>query len=695
MAHCSRIQWTKIVSSAWLSFRSSLDRCFLLDLHTLQLRDSTVFYLMYEIGSNNGLGRSIRQNSLPLVNNRQSLASFLGGPMNFNQGNLLRLSTLNSMEIPRLLIDGSHLLYPLVYNQDVTNIREPQWKNLFAVNYFAQGIVPLKHADHLSKSHVLFNIMQIQKGLLIPHILRYDFEKIRSILNEIEATKNRELLRLILDERLDGHRNLFHACVQIAIPLTNREYPISDETMSNETNNINLKRISFAIDSLHSQSNNDHNYGGTNRTGSDSSMQTNPMWSSNTNDSSMNDAQPPSSPTMPSGVTAGLYRSLSMGSSTPATTTNAGSLSPSYTPSSLPSKIQYLQNQLYSQQAGSTATRSSRSNSNDFLVWPSCKYDEREKRIRAIKILRLLLEYPLFQEHLLSLLSFRNLEGQTPFMSAVNARAYHCASILFEYATKISKRETSIDPPTLSVQFYLDASLPNESRQPENLLLRMIYPLTSNNSDYSPLYTICTNDTCSFTWTGEEHISQAIFECKTCGLSGTLCCCSECAQTCHKGHDCRLKRTSPTAYCDCWEVCKCKSLIAGDQQKRLELFKVLLNQTSLVQVHNSRYENLLLYLVQTVGRQLIEQQQFPRTSTASILQQQARKSREQMANSSSSLGAKKLQHQHSNSSTNNPLDSETNTNIPDHHLEPPQFCKYRYPSRHRLGLRLTEDWLSV
>ena len=259
-------------------------------------------------------------------------------------------------------------------------------------------------------------------------------------------------------------------------------------------------------------------------------------------------------------------------------------------------------------------------------------------------------------------------------MSAVNARAYHSASILFEYAMKISKRETPIDPPTLSVQFYLDSSLPNDNKPPENLLLRMIYPLTSSNSDYSPLYTICTNDTCSFTWTGEEHISQAIFECKTCGLSGTLCCCSECAQTCHKGHDCRLKRTSPTAYCDCWEVCKCKSLIAGDQQKRLELFKLLLNQTNLVQIQNSRYENLLLYLVQTVGRQLIEQQQFPRTSTASILQQQARKSREQMANASS-MGAKKLQHQNSNPGTNNPLDSETNTNIPDHHLEPPQFCE--------------------
>ena len=260
-------------------------------------------------------------------------------------------------------------------------------------------------------------------------------------------------------------------------------------------------------------------------------------------------------------------------------------------------------------------------------------------------------------------------------MSAVNSRAYHSALILFEHALKIAKREsTNEQQSSSSVHFFLEST---ESSY-QTLILQMIYPSTSTNSDDSPLYTICTNDTCSFTWTGEEHISQAIFECKTCGLSGTLCCCSECAQTCHKGHDCRLKRTSPTAYCDCWEVCKCKSLIAGDQQKRLELFKLLLNETNLVQIKNSRYENLLLYLVQTVGRQIIEQQQFSRTSTAATLQQQARKSREQLMSGGSSQSAKKLQHQTSatglTSGNSNAMESEAN-NIPDHHLEPPQFCK--------------------
>jgi len=247
---------------------------------------------MYEIGSNNGLCRSIRQNILPLINNRQSLLSFFGGSLNS-----ISLSTLNSIDIPRILIDGNRLFYPFIYNQDGTNLKEPQWKNLLAINYFSQGIIPLKNADHLNRNHIILNIMQIQKGILIPHILRYDIEKIRLILNEIELTKNRDLLKLILDERIDGCRNLFHACVHIATPLNNKEYSINDEQIQSETNN-NLKRISFAIDLLHAQSNTDHNYGERTTTASNA-------WS---NESSTTDAQPPSSPTMPPGTASNLYR---------------------------------------------------------------------------------------------------------------------------------------------------------------------------------------------------------------------------------------------------------------------------------------------------------------------------------------------------------------------------------------------------
>ena len=50
----------------------------------------------------------------------------------------------------------------------------------------------------------------------------------------------------------------------------------------------------------------------------------------------------------------------------------------------------------------------------------------------------------------------------------------------------------------------------------------------------------------------------------------------------------RLKRTSPTAYCDCWEKCKCKALIAGQQGARQDLLNKLLEETDLVTLNNSR-----------------------------------------------------------------------------------------------------------
>ena len=72
-----------------------------------------------------------------------------------------------------------------------------------------------------------------------------------------------------------------------------------------------------------------------------------------------------------------------------------------------------------------------------------------------------------------------------------------------------------------------------------------------------------------------NDIFQDIYECKTCGLIDTLCCCSECARTCHAGHDCVLKKTSPTAYCDCSEKCPCRSQEEGDQEERRNVFEIL------------------------------------------------------------------------------------------------------------------------
>lgn len=114
---------------------------------------------------------------------------------------------------------------------------------------------------------------------------------------------------------------------------------------------------------------------------------------------------------------------------------------------------------------------------------------------------------------------------------------------------------------------------------------------------------------------------QDIFECRTCGLTGSLCCCTECAYTCHRGHDCSFKRVSPTAYCDCWEMCKCKALAPGSDYERKSLLTKLLNQTSLGTKVNSSQEHLLGMVASIVARQAKEQAHWSGRHLRSISKQ--------------------------------------------------------------------------
>lgn len=257
------------------------------------------------------------------------------------------------------------------------------------------------------------------------------------------------------------------------------------------------------------------------------------------------------------------------------------------------------------------------------------------RKENALSILKLISENTYIKPFLGQLLTERDSQGQTPFMIAVSSRAYEAALTLFSVIQK---------------QFSADASI-RES---------MIYP-SSSSSDQCPLHVLCYNDTCSFTWTGADHINQNIFECKTCGLTGTLCCCTECARVCHKGHDCKLKRTSPTAYCDCWEKCRCKALIAGNQNARFDLLCKIISSTDLATKCNSRGESILLFLIQTVGRQMVEQRQYRANS-------RLRNSNTSGSRKSSSL--------------------EIEQDMPDHDLEPPRFAR-------RALERLLWDWPAV
>ena len=288
--------------------------------------------------------------------------------------------------------------------------------------------------------------------------------------------------------------------------------------------------------------------------------------------------------------------------------------------------------------------------------WAPLKLSEKERRQGALKILQELLTSSVFQSrassgessHLIELLSHRSSDGLTPFMYAVSLRAYEAALQILDAALTLRSRLSS-------------------SVNKDLVFTNIIFPMDSR-SDQSPLYVLCSNDTCSFTWTGDHHITQDIFECRTCTLVDNLCCCTECARTCHKGHDCKIKTSSPTAYCDCWEKCKCKSLIAGDQDKRFKLLERLLDETNLLTIATSRGEHLLIFLAQTVGRQIQEQRNYKRNcgSSSSSRRQNAHFS----ADSTSSGGGGGV------------------GDMPQHDLEPPKFSR-------RALERICADWHSL
>jgi E3 ubiquitin-protein ligase EDD1 len=75
-------------------------------------------------------------------------------------------------------------------------------------------------------------------------------------------------------------------------------------------------------------------------------------------------------------------------------------------------------------------------------------------------------------------------------MAAVANRSYPASLVLFDAALRVAK-ESSDDPETQ-----------------KKTLMSMVFPAMASNADSSPLHVICCNDTCSFTWTGAEHINQ-------------------------------------------------------------------------------------------------------------------------------------------------------------------------------------------
>ncbi|KAH3897177.1 hypothetical protein DPMN_021362, partial [Dreissena polymorpha] len=530
------------------------------------------------------------------------------------------------------LRDGNGALYP--FARDCTEgIKDPMWLDLPPVRclamktHFLRDILP-----STQKNKAMLFVLAVEHQYLLPHILRCDTDRVRTCLNGLEQEGNQRLLGEVIQEHCDGNRNLLHTCVAMCIPTSNKDTdkpevvvgPGPPSTVSYTSTLDVMNAVTSAVDALTAiQSNRNAASGlGVNTDTSSRGVSLREMM-----------RRASSAARAVSGLDV---RESDEGVTIPTLTW------PPDPPPSYESAIrQDVDRPVLTRQSsiGPSATTAPPPEFSTVHI-PPVRLDEKERLNQAQQILKLVSDSAALKPHLQDLLSAKNAEGCTPFMYAVKGRAYPAALTLLDAIKRVSSGSTG-----------------PEVEQPS--MMSMLYP-PGCSLDNSPLQVLCCNDTCSFTWTGAEHINQDIFECRTCGLMGSLCCCTECARVCHKGHDCKLKRTSPTAYCDCWERCKCKALIAGQQGPRLDLLNRLLVETDLVTLTNSRGENILLFLVQTVGRQVIEQRQYrPNRSCVT-----------------SALPKRKV--------PNNDLDIE----MPDHDLEPPKFSR-------RALERILNDWPAV
>ncbi|XP_016930962.4 E3 ubiquitin-protein ligase hyd [Drosophila suzukii] len=578
-------------------------------------------------------------------------ASFIGS----SPGNILMACNNdcsgNSSTI--VLRDGNGALYPLA-KDCLGSIKDPQWFDLPPVKSITMSTIslPAMLSGVNLKSKVCMTALLFDTQKLMPHILRCDVKNSFAALSRLEREDQADTA-LVVEERCDGARNIFHACVIMCAPSSNKDSPPDSPSGGVEKKSLAVGlSVARSIPTVSTSAYVSSNAFGANASSSNENSSFATMSSSAAGSSSstsrdsrmnlrdmmhrlINSDQAEQSGSQPMATNNEDHAYIPWPAEAPA----ASNLSASSSQNIADSIEDDISKIIPSSSQSSLL-------SNIKLGSPNYTFDLAQRREHALLILQQMCVSPALRPYLCQMLSTKDAQGQTPFMLSVSCRAYEAGIILLNTILLLSEQ----DPP---------------------LKEAMIFP-TGSPADQSPLHVICYNDTCSFTWTGADHINQNIFECKTCGLTGSLCCCTECARVCHKGHDCKLKRTAPTAYCDCWEKCKCKALIAGNLTKRFALLCKLVSCTDLVTKFNSKGESILLFLIQTVGRQIVEQRQYRFNVRVRSVGTAA----------SGTNGSNTVISNRKASSVD--MDSD----MPDHDLEPPKFARKALE-------RLLIDWNAV
>lgn len=353
-----------------------------------------------------------------------------------------------------ILRDGNKTIYPLA--KDCADaIRDPSWMDLPPLNCVAATPLTLPSNSANVRSQVTLVVLATELQQMMPRIMRCDVEAVKHLLGQLAGDLKTQIPSII-QEYTDGNRNIVHACVTQCSPTSNKDSEqdlLAANTAGAGSNNGGLECINAIANSI--ISNRSANMRDMMRRGT------------------------------PSSVLAGDSHHLSSGGAA-----DDNSMPLSYWPN------EYEAGNSGDEDSLSGIHMSKMSHQQSLLHQhnqPQENYisDPTERRLNALFCVQMLCESSALQPHLRQLLSSRDAQGYTPFMLAVTSRAYQAGIVLFETILKIANGDAQIRD-------------------------SMVFP-NGSSADQSPLHVICCNDTCSFTWTGADHINQDIFECQTCG----------------------------------------------------------------------------------------------------------------------------------------------------------------------------------
>ncbi|XP_076437649.1 E3 ubiquitin-protein ligase UBR5-like [Babylonia areolata] len=432
------------------------------NIHTVIQSGSKLSYTVHNLST----GKTEQNSHFPT-----EMPSFLG-----TRRAPVTLHTTAEESLPVLLCDGNGTVYPLAKDCN-DNIRDPLWLDLPPLSGVGMRLSHLTSVTPIQKNKTAIIALTVQHQRIMPYILRSDLERVRNIVSaleeDIKVNGSSKMMGEVLKEHCDGNRNLLHMAVNACIPTSNKDYDPEPSSNSTSSFSATLDAVNNAVDAL----------------------------------TSIRNEEPPSrsmtvrelirrASSAARGVSGLDVRDLDR--------EEAGiSIPPIHWPTEPPpsyDSIHSADSGVSGLAAGlgtsSGAGPSSGGGGSGSDITPMgagpVKMEDKERRAVALQILNVLLESRPFQPHLLVLMTARNAEGCTPFMQAVCGRAYPAASALLDCALKLSER--------------------GECRETDRaVLMTMLYP-NGSSPDNSPLHVLCANDTCSFTWTGADHINQDTLE---------------------------------------------------------------------------------------------------------------------------------------------------------------------------------------